>query len=150
MRLWRGVLMLLALLWTPIMAAQDLLMVRSKQPFPEAMSTLQQTLTEYGYTVARVQRVDVGLEAMGYKTDKYRVVFFGKPEEIRRLSERYPELVPYLPLKISIFAEADQTVVVAVNPASFKALYPESELVVQFDRWERDFRAILEDVRLAE
>ena len=142
--------LLLAWLWTPIAAAQGLLMVRSTQPFPEAMSTLQQTLRDHGYTVARVQRVDVGLEARGYQTDKYRVVFFGKLAEIRWIAEQYPEFVPYLPLKISIFAEAEQTVLVTANPASFKALYPESELVIQFERWERDLRSILEDVRLAE
>ncbi len=141
--------LLLALAWQTAFC-EDLLMVRSKQAFPEAMLSLQQSLNEHGYTLARVQRVDIGLQAMGYKTDKYRVVFFGKAEEIRHLSDKHPELIPYLPPKISIFAENKQTVLVTANPSSLKALYPDPELAVQFDRWERDFRAILEDVRLAE
>lgn len=131
-------------------AAEELLMARSRQAFPEAMLALQQSIVERGYTVARVQRVDVGLTAMGYATDKYRVVFFAKPEELRRLAERHPELVPYLPLKVSIFAEGRQTLLVTANPGVFDEIYPDPELAEYFARWERDLRAIFEDVRRAE
>lgn len=131
-------------------AAEDLLMVRSRQAFPEAMLTLQQSIADRGYTVARVQRVDVGLTAMGYATDKYRVVFLAKPEELRALSARHPELVPYLPLKVSIFAEGQQTLLVTANPGVFGEIYPDPELAGYFARWEQDLRAILEAVRRAE
>ncbi len=105
----RALIVLLFALASQTAFCEDLLMVRSKQAFPEAMLSLQQSLNEHGYTLARVQRVDIGLQAMGYKTDKYRVVFFGKAEEIRHLSDKHPELIPYLPPKISIFAENKQT-----------------------------------------
>jgi len=54
----------------------DLLMVRSQQAFPEAMLTLQTSIIDHGYIVTRVQRVDIGLNSKGYKTDKYRRGFF--------------------------------------------------------------------------
>lgn len=127
--------------------AEDLFMVRSDLPFPETMATLQDSIRQHGYVVTRVQRVDIGLIAMGYKTDKYRVVFFAKLDETQRLAKEHPELIPYLPQKISIFAEEDQTVLIASNPAVLKALYPDRTLAKQFDRWENDLRSIFEEFR---
>ena len=60
------------------MIATDLIMARSHEKFPEAMLTLQESIAAHGYTVSRVQRIDIGLTGMGYKTDKYRIVFAGK------------------------------------------------------------------------
>jgi uncharacterized protein (DUF302 family) len=96
---------MLVLLLSPVLAAEELFMVRSQLSFPEAMTVLQQAIRENGYQVSRVQRIDIGLTRSGYKTDKYRVVFFGKLQEIRRISDQYPELIAYLPLKIAIFAQ---------------------------------------------
>lgn len=129
--------------------AQDLLMVRSREQFPEAMVTLQDSIRSHGYTLSRVQRVDIGLTRSGYKTDKYRVVFFGKDKEIERLTAKHPKLIPYLPLKVAIFAENDQTLLVASNPAQFERFFPEPDLVPVFKRWEKDLHAILDDVRNA-
>ena len=143
-------LLLAVLTWSSVTTAEELLMVRSSQSFPEAMLTLQQTLTDYDYTVSRVQRVDVGLTAMGYETDKYRVVFFGKLDEIQALSESHPEMIPYLQPKIAIFAEGDQTLLVTSNPGNYKRMFPDSALATQFDRWESDLRAIFEEIRRAE
>ncbi|MBU1190920.1 MAG: DUF302 domain-containing protein [Gammaproteobacteria bacterium] len=127
--------------------AEDMLMIRSRAAFEESMLLLQQAISEQGYALSRVQRVDIGLSEFGYKTDKYRVVFFGKPEEIRDLSARYPELIPYLPLQIAIFAEADETLLVAANPVQLSAAYADPELDKRFAQWEQDMRAILEKVR---
>ena len=93
----------LLLLFTVAASAEDMIMTRSIQPVPEAMLALQQSIAEHGYTVSRVQRIDVGLTGMGYETDKYRIVFAGKIDEIRMLTENAPQLLPYMPPKISIF-----------------------------------------------
>jgi len=67
-----GLLLAALLAWAALPAAADeLTMVRSVQPFPEAMLTLQEAIKAQGYTITRVQRVDVGLTRMGYKTDLY-------------------------------------------------------------------------------
>lgn len=138
------------LLGAPGASAQDLLMVRSAQHFPEAMATLQNSIHDHGYELARVQRVDIGLTQFGYQTDKYRVVFYGRPGEIHRIVERHPEMVAYLPLKVAIFAEQDETLVVGSNPARFAQFFPSPDLEVIFRRWESDLRSIMDDMRGAQ
>jgi len=127
----------------------ELMMVRSDQAFPETMSALQEAIKIQGYTLSRVQRVDIGLTAMGFKTDKYRVVFFGKTDEIHHLTETHPSLIPYLPLKIAIFAEGDETLLVCSNPMAFIDLYPDPELAVIFKQWRKDIEKILNFVQFS-
>ncbi len=131
----------------PAAADEQLLMARSLQPFPETMLTLQQSITAHGYTVARVQRVDIGLSGAGYPTDKYRIVFYGKTDEIQTLSGRYPELVPFLPPSFSIFAEDEETIIVAMNPVYLTSYYKDPDLGIILARWESDVRSILRDIR---
>ena len=123
-------------------AEQQLFMTRSSQAFPETMSLLQSVIASHGYTVSRVQHVDKGLTSSGFKTDTYRIVFFGNAEELHQLSEQHPELIPYLPLQIAIFAEADETVLVASNPQILAELYPEPRLRPLFKRWHDDMANI--------
>lgn len=133
----------------PAMAA-DLLMVRTRQDFPEAMLTLQTSIREHGYKVTRVQRIDVGLTGMGYKTDKYRVVFVGKPKEISYLVNKYPVLAAYLPPQISIFAEGDETVLVTANPMIYAEMISDDKDKVLFRRWESDVYSVFDDIRSAD
>ena len=126
--------------------AEDLLMARTPATFPETMLKLQTVLKKNDYTLSRVQRVDIGLTAKGYKTDKYRVVFFGKPDEIKLITKNYPELIPYLPYKIAIFAEKDETLLVASNP---EILFSDAkgELKNITKRWHKDLQLIFHDMR---
>lgn len=114
-------------------------------PFPEAMANLQASIASNGYTLSRVQRVDYGLNKRGYQTEKYRVVFFGKPEEIEKLSGDFPQLAPFLPLKITIREKEDTVEMVAINPQRLTRLYPDAELQPTFKRWHKDVRKILDD-----
>ena len=125
-----------------VIIASDLIMARSHEKFPEAMLTLQTSIKEHGYTVARVQRIDIGLTGMGYKTDKYRVVFVGKKDEIQYLTKKYPDLTPYMPPKVSIFAEEGDTVVVTANPNIYKQMVDDKKDWKIFDRWEKDIHAV--------
>ncbi len=129
--------------------ASDLLMVRTQQDFPEAMLTLQTSVREHGYKVTRVQRIDIGLTGMGYKTDKYRIVFVGKPEEIQYLINKYPVLAAYMPPKISIFAEHDETVLVTANPKIYADMIDVEADKIIFKRWESDIYSVFDDVRSA-
>jgi len=127
-------------------AADELLMARITQPFPEAMNNLQETIRAKGYVVSRVQRVDVGLTSSGFQTAEYRIVFFGKQAEIRELSAAYPELIPYLPLTIVVFAEGDDTLVLTTDPLKLGEFFNKPELLKRFGVWEKDVRAIFDDV----
>ena len=142
---------LLALLLLPLTVGADpyLLMLRSSQTFPEAMLSLQTAIVDHGYTLSRVQRVDIGLEAMGFKTDKYRIVFFGKPEEVRQLSAKYPHMIPYLPLKMTIFAENEETIMVTEDMTRLDELATTPELRKLFQRWKGDILSIIRELRTA-
>ena len=126
--------------------ADDLMMARTQMSFPEAMLKLQGSIRDHGYTVSRVQRVDIGLSKSGYSTDKYRIVFFGKAKMIRRLSNEYPQLIPYLPFKIAIFAEAEETLIVAANPHQLiDGDYPELKSMMK--KIENDMQDIFRSMR---
>ena len=151
MRLSRLLLIVLLLGQWPVPATADgLMMVRTALTFPEAMLALQESIRDHGYTVSRVQRVDIGLTGMGYKTDKYRIVFAGKYDEIREISDKVPELVAYMPPKISIFAEGEQTILVTASPSLYAGIAGDRVDPVIFDRWESDLLSIMHDVRTAE
>jgi uncharacterized protein (DUF302 family) len=143
-------LALILVLSSQLVCAKDLYMVRAGLPFPEAMSLLQETIAQHGYKVSRVQRVDIGLTTFGYETDKYRVVFYAKLDEIRELSTKYTSLLPYVPLKIAIFAEGTETILLASSFNHLRSTYEDPELQSYFDRWEADVQTILEYVRVAE
>ena len=141
------ILTLVLALWLNTAGAEELIMARSSKNFEDAMNTLQATITSHGYKVTRVQRVEVGLEAKGYKTDRYRIVFYGKPGEVEMLTGKYPKLIPYLPLTIVIFAEEDNTILTAAHPALFEQMYPDPELKQIFERWEKDVLEMMDDLR---
>lgn len=144
MKTWLGAALLV--LGSSVMA-EELLMVRSPHSFPEAMLALQNAIGAHGYTLSRVQRVDIGLTGSGFTTDKYRVVFFGKIDEIRTLSARYPQLIPYLPLHMTIFAEEEETLVVMEDPARMAEQVPDPEAALLFKRWHKDALSILDELR---
>ncbi len=129
--------------------AEEIVMVRSALSFPETMLALQESIRDHGYTLSRVQRVDIGLTGMGYKTDKYRIVFAGKPQEIRSLIKKAPQLIPYLPPKISIFAEEEQTILVTAHPKLYAEIAGDAVDPVIFERWASDLQSIFHDVRMA-
>ena len=139
-------LILLLLQAVPAATPHEHLMKRISRPFPETMNALQETIRANGYTVSRVQRVDVGLTASGFKTAEYRIVFLGKPEEIKQLSARYPALIPYLPFQIVIFAEGEDTILLAMDPRRLGDHYRQPELAAHFERGARDLQAIITQV----
>lgn len=129
--------------------AENLIMARTKQTFPEAMLKLQETIRETGYTVSRVQRIDIGLTSSGFATDKYRVVFFSTEKEINLISKKYPHLIPYMPWKIAIFAEEEDTLLVTANPMSFSnKKYPGADKYLS--KWKVDIEKILDILRQSE
>jgi uncharacterized protein (DUF302 family) len=126
--------------------ANELMMVKIYQDFPETMSSLQAVIKKHGYQVSRVQRVDVGLEAMGYKTDRYRIVFFGKLDEINALTSKYPNMFAYLPLSIALIAENGTTNLASVNPEIYFEDVKDLQSKALLTNWYKDIALIFEDV----
>lgn len=133
----------MVLLMPRYVLADNLILVRTKHSFPEAMLALQESIKNYGYTVSRVQRVDIGLTKSGYKTEKYRVVFFGKNDETLNAANSNKDLIAYLPLKISIYAEDKETIIVTLNPLVLKQFFPDKKLAPVFERWAKDVNDII-------
>ncbi len=127
--------------------AENILMTRSYQSFNVVLQAAKASLEGHGYTVAHEQRCDGGLKNFGYQTDYYRVIFFGKPDEVRYLSNTYPEFIPYLPLKLAVFAEGDQMLAVSFNPEIYGRFFPQEELKIQFARWKADLDSVMADLR---
>lgn len=125
----------------------ELIMLRSEKPFNEAMQMLQRAIEKQGYSVTGVRRVDQGLAESGFKSDQYRVMFFEKAGVDDAITERYPELLPYLPLKIVVFAEAGETLMVTADPATFNDLFSDPRLKDQFRQWHEDVVNIMQAVQ---
>lgn len=123
--------------------AEDLIMMRIKQTFPETMVNLQSAIKQTGYKISRVQRVDIGLTKSGFKTDKYRVVFYGKVDEVNQLSIKHPDIISFLPLKISIFAENNETIILTTNPMQLKRFFKDIPDGT-FSRWYKDINTIFD------
>jgi uncharacterized protein (DUF302 family) len=143
---WTGSLVLALFLVAPV-AADGLLMVRMDKSFPEAMTLLQSAISSRGYTITRLQQVNENLQRREFKSDMYRVVYFGKFEEVRRVTAEQPKLIPFLPLNITIFAEGEQAILVSSHPKTLQQFFPDPALKPVFERWEKDIVAIMDELR---
>ena len=111
----RRLVFLILLSCRPVVADQSFLRASCDMPFPEAMVLLQDAIASHGYTVSRVQHVDKGLRNFGYETGLYRIVFFGRPQQMAIVRENHPGLIPYLPLKIMLFEDGEYVVASALK-----------------------------------
>ena len=145
----KGLWLAAMLLLSGFAQADNMLMSRIPMRAELVLEYVKSSIEEHGYTIAHLQLCDGGMKDFGYESDLYRVVFFGKLDEVRMISSRYPELVSYLPLKIAVIAEKDDTLVTVLNPEALSPFYAEEEVQIQLGRWHSDLVSILEDVRRA-
>ena len=113
--------------------------------FEMDISTVFVSVIDFDNTLSFLPAFDVGyfLAQFGYHTDKYQLLFFGKLEEVRQVSHSHPEMIPFLPLKMAVFAERNETVMVALNPLELGRYINDPHLQVQLARWHSDIRAML-------
>lgn len=149
MKIARLFALLLLLAATPAQA-ENMIMIRVGMSFDDTMIVMKEKLNEYGYKIAHIQKCDGGLGDAGYKTGFYKSIFFGKYEEMRHLTSTYPDMIPYVPLKIAVMEERDTIVLVAMNPSTLSDFFQQPELKTLFGRWESDIRAIFDEVREAQ
>jgi uncharacterized protein (DUF302 family) len=135
------------LLSAALCSADNMIMARVPVPADIVFEYVKSSVEEHGYSVAHVQLCDGGMTDFGYKSDLYRVIFFGKVAEVRLISESYPELVAYQPLKIAVIAEADETLLTVLNPETLAPFFADEAVQIQLGRWHNDLVSILSDVR---
>jgi len=145
--LYKGLAVVLLLVLSGSLWANDLLMVRSQLTFSDAQPRLEDEINALGYFTSNARRVDIDLISAGFSRGTYRSIAYGKPDEIKKLSESYPELTPFLPPQIVIFSERQESLLVALSPRYLAEIFPQPELVEVFDRWHKDLQVILENVR---
>lgn len=133
--------------------AENMITIRINDSYNNVMISIKDKLNDYGYKIAHIQKCDGGLHDMGYASDEYKLIFFGNFKEIRAISKKFPQIIPYIPLKIAVIKENDSVVLVALNPSTLSTYFKDKELHTQFGRWENDLRSIFseitEDERLA-
>lgn len=145
--LLRALSLAVLLAFSGIAFSDNMIMGRVPMRGEIVLEYVKSSIEEHGYTVAHIQLCDGGMKDFGYKSDLYRVVFFGKIAEVRAISERYPELVSYVPLKIAVIAEKDETLLSVLNPQALAPFFTDEEVQIQFARWSNDLESIFEDVR---
>jgi uncharacterized protein (DUF302 family) len=141
---------MLVLLGMPLVvqAEDDLLSVRVNQGFDQTMEQAQEVLNKHGFSVAHIQQCDGGLQHMGYETDQYKLIFFGKLDDVRELSKIHPELIPFFPFKLAVYAEGKDTLLSVINPSSLGLmLRADAGLQAKMQGWEQEFRAVLGEVQ---
>ena len=148
-RLLRCLLGVLAVLLSSVATADGMMMGRVPLRAEIVLEYVKTSIEEHGYSIAHIQLCDGGMNDFGYKSDFYRVVFFGKIDEVRTISESHPELVSFLPLKMAVIAEKDETLITILNPEALAPFYDDEALQIQLGRWHSDLVSILEDVRRA-
>lgn len=121
-----------------------------ESPFPETMAYLQDLIKKQGYTVSRVQQIDKGLTQRGYKTDFYRAVFFGKAKDIQLVQEKYPAVIPFIPLSIIVIENGDRTDISTLYPKVLSKIYKTDEIKELVELWNDDIIEIFEEFQLCQ
>ena len=135
---------LMAIQFNTAHAEQPFLTARCDSGYPEAMMFVQAQLHKRGYQVSRIQHVDKGLQSRGYESLRYRVVFFGRSQEVALIKTKHAALIPFFPLNITVFEKEDYTGVSAIDPMTIQRLYGPAILPEKFKEWSRDIHAIVQ------
>ncbi|HKJ71322.1 MAG TPA: DUF302 domain-containing protein [Gammaproteobacteria bacterium] len=108
------------------------------------LNQLQNAIDEEGFTFMRIQNVDKGLEAHGFKRAPYKIVFFGNRKQFQRARRIDPRVTPYLPLKITVFqGESGNTHLSVADPAVVGRMFNPG-LKSQFEDWSQAMKRILD------
>ncbi|SMN15952.1 hypothetical protein CRYPA_1900 [uncultured Candidatus Thioglobus sp.] len=125
----------------------ELLIERVNAKFSYTWLALNKTIKAHNYKSAYLQRCDFAMNERHYKSDKYRIVFFGKYDEMKRMSKKYPQLSPFFPLKITVMEESKHTLIIATPPITLLPLVDTNEDRMTVFRWNEDMKSILKQVK---
>ena len=140
-------------LWILIFAStvsaghDELLIERVNAKFSYTWLALDKTIKANGYKAAYLQRCDFALNERHYKSDKYRILFFGQYDEMKAMSKKYPEIAPFIPLKVTVMEEGKHTLIITTPPITLLPLVKTDEDRMQIFRWNEDVKSILKQVK---
>ena len=84
---------------------------------------------------------------MKNQTKQYKVVFFNRQEEIEIIKTRYPHIVPYVPLSITVVEKKDHVAINAVRPEKLFGVFKSPAPTHYFAKWEKELKAIFDEFR---
>ena len=127
--------------------APGIVTTRIALPYDETLVELKAAIAERGYNVAKLQRVGNALRKIEYETDDYSVVHFARLAENDRWISSHPELIAYLPLRFTLAAEGDETLLIWLDPLLLDTLFAIPGLRTQVEIWSADMRWVAAQVR---
>lgn len=141
---------LFLLLITTHTFANSVIMEKTSYDFSHTWLNLQKYTKKQGYTVSFKQRCDLGLKKVHYDSNKYRVLFFGKYQEIKDITSRNPEITPHLPLSITSIEGYDDeniTTLVSASPKAWLSLVKSKQDKAIVNQWHLDILQIIQNTK---
>lgn len=136
------------ILSSSVFAGHDQLLIeRVNAKFSYSWLALDKTIKAHNYKAAYLQRCDFAMNERHYKSDKYRILFFGKYDEMKLMSKKYPEMTPFFPLKITVMEEGTHSLLIATPPITLLPLVKTNKDRMTIFRWNEDMQSILSQVK---
>ena len=114
--------------------------------FNQTWYSLYNQVKKSGYQTTYLQRCDFALKQRKYESNKYRILFFGKYENMEYLSKKYPKIVPFLPLKVVVIEEKNQTLLLANMPNILLEIVRGGDVHI-INKWQKDMEDIFTKIQ---
>jgi cytochrome c oxidase cbb3-type subunit 3 len=105
--------------------AQPVVEVRSDLPVAELIPLLKMSIRSHNFAFIRQTTLDEGLAEVGEKVHILHFCSFGLLDKALRTDERVGS---FLPCKIAVYREGEQTVMSAINPKALSPLFGRKDL----------------------
>jgi uncharacterized protein (DUF302 family) len=125
-------------------------MEKAQFGFSYTWLNLQKYTKKQGYTIGFKQRCDIGLKRAHYNSNKYRILFFGKYQEIKDITKRNPKITPHLPLSITSiesYEDKNITILVSASPKEWLSLVKSKKDKAIVNRWYLDILQIIKNTQ---
>jgi len=127
----------------PACANDELVTKNSVQEFGSALSAVQMALEENGFKVQFVQSIDIGLANAGYRSDKYRIVFFMPEHGVKAVLVKRADLAELFPLKVTVYRDNGKVYMLRAQSASQLDNSVPDEVRASFRTWDRQVNQVI-------
>lgn len=137
-------MILFCLVSTAAFAKEQFLTVERQGDYTPALDDLTIAIADHNYTLIKIQPIDEGLRHFGYKTENYKVVFFGNSKQVDQLVADHPEASVMLPLKIMLYQQGNMIVASSPDMGMWKKVFG-PDVIPVIEGWQQDVKKILRD-----
>lgn len=108
-----------------------------------ALVDLSLAVTNHGYQLVKVQKIDTALVKLGYDDPGVRVAFVGRADQVARALKDEPALLNLQPMRIVLSRDRDTIRLSTDDFDAWLQAVPDSRPVIE--SWRQDLAAILAD-----